>query len=674
MRGKAVAKTPKKLSANEEAFTIQEGLDKVRQNPSMYMGHLGSDMVYRAVKEPVDNSYDEAKAGRNSLIEVTLDLDNDLICVADKGPGIPVSFKTLKKGDKISILTAAFMELHAGGKFNDTSYKTSAGTHGVGVAAVNAISESLIVYSFVEFKKKKKIWSQEFSKGEFVGKEIPVVVKKVDSITAGMLQEKPAKYGTILRYKLDQTIVSEDARRGRKLPKKYTKAVPEVNKIATWLNTMSLINPGLHIRMTVINKKKTVTKDFLNKKDLAWVAKDLAERMELDAIGKPFTYKSDFISCTMIWTDSPDIDQFQTFVNTSPTIDGGYHVKGLLDALAQALKPYNAAQGKSKKNGFSTNDLQIGLIGLFDWCMHGAQYTSQVKDKLASKVDSEVYKELLPHIEEFFKKNSKVAKNIIKRAQALAKGRDDLSATIKSMASVKKKNKGNALPEFLAAAPNAKPHERELIVVEGDSAGGTATNARNPSYQEVMKAGGKPLNGLKASLAKVLSHKEVQGMLVSIGADIKTLDPKKDNPVLSTDKLRVGNILFLADADPDGFHINVLFLAVIYRLLPDMMREGRVFVVNAPLYNVIHKGKHYGGMTFDECRAAAPKEVKSGSIIRAKGWGEVNEDILEAIAFNPETRRLIRINPFASAESEQNFRNIVAENAIHRRRLLGLED
>lgn len=670
-----MAKTPKKLSANEEAFTIQEGLDKVRFNPTMYMGQLGADMVYRAIKEPVDNSYDEAKAGRNKHIEVTLNLDTDQICIADKGPGIPVSFKKLKKGGKISILTAAFTELHAGGKFNDTSYKTSAGTHGVGVSAVNAISDELVVYSFVEYKKTKKIWTQQFAKGDFVGKEVPVVAKKVDDITKSMLSEKPAKYGTIMRFKLDQSIVSEDARRGKKLPKNYTKAEPNVANVEKWLHTMSLINPGLNIRITIITKKKATTKDFLNKKDLAWVAKDLAERMELDPIGKPFTYKSDYISCTMIWTDSPDIDQFQTFVNTSPTVDGGYHVKGLLDALAQALKPYNGAvKGKAKKSGFSTADLQIGLIGLFDWCMHGAQYTSQVKDKLASKVDSEVYKEILPHIEEYFKKNVKVAKNIIKRAQALAKGREDLSATIKSMASVKKKNKGNALPEFLAAAPNAKPHDRELVVVEGDSAGGTATNARNPEYQEVMKAGGKPLNGLKASLAKVLSHKEVQGLLVSIGADIKTLDPKKENPVLSTDKLRVGNVLFLADADPDGFHINVLFLAVIYRLLPDLMREGRVWVVNAPLYNVIHKGKHYGGMTFDECRAAAPKEVKSGSIIRAKGWGEVNEDILEAIAFNPETRRLIRINPFANAESEQYFRNIVAENAIYRRRLLGLED
>lgn len=669
-----MAKTPKKLSANEEAFTIQEGLDKVRFAPTMYMGQLGSDMVYRAVKEPVDNCYDEAKAGRNKLIEVTLNLDTDNICIADKGPGIPVSFKKLKKGGKISILTAAFMELHAGGKFNDISYKTSAGTHGVGISAVNAISEALVVYTFVDYKNSKKIWTQSFAKGDFVGKEVPEIAKKVDAETASMLTEKPNKYGTVMRFKLDQTIISEDARRGKKLPKGYVKAEPDVQKIATWLNTMSLINPGLLIRMTVIKKKKAVTKEFLNKKDLAWVAKDLAERMELEPIGKPFTYKSDFISCTMVWTDSPDTDQFQTFVNTSPTVDGGYHVKGLLDALAQALKPFNVAQGKSKKNGFSTSDLQIGLIGLFDWCMHGAQYTSQVKDKLASKVDAEVYKELLPDLEEYFKKNSKVAKNIIKRAQALAKGREDLSATIKSMASVKKMNKGNALPEFLAASPKAKPHERELVVVEGDSAGGTATNARNPHYQEVMKAGGKPLNGLKASLAKVLLHKEVQGLLVSIGADIRTLDPKKENPILSTDKLRIGNLLFLADADPDGYHINVLFLAVIYRLLPDLMREGRVFVVDAPLYNVIHKGKHYGGMTFEECRANAPKEVKSGSIIRAKGWGEVNADVLEAIAFNPETRRLIRINPFVSAEAEQSFRNIVAENAIHRRRLLGLED
>ncbi|MEG0374171.1 MAG: hypothetical protein RR672_00940 [Raoultibacter sp.] len=218
------------------------------------------------------------------------------------------------------------------------------------------------------------------------------------------------------------------------------------------------------------------------------------------------------------------------------------------------------------------------------------------------------------------------------------------------------------------------PVHHNFVLGNGVVVHNTAKHARNPDHQEVMLAGGKPLNGLKASLADVLKHKEVQGMLVSVGADLRSLDPKAEAPKLSTKNLRIGNLLFLMDADPDGFHIATLFLGVIYRLLPDLMKEGRVWIVDAPLYNVMHKGIHYGGMSFDECRAKAPAAVKDKEIVRAKGWGEVEPEVLEAIAFNPKTRRLIRVNPFTSVEQERFFRGVLAEDAVHRRRLLGLED
>jgi len=217
------------------------------------------------------------------------------------------------------------------------------------------------------------------------------------------------------------------------------------------------------------------------------------------------------------------------------------------------------------------------------------------------------------------------------------------------------------------------PVHHNFVLGNGVVVHNTAQDARNPDYQEVMLAGGKPLNGLKAPLADVLKHKEVQGLLVSLGADLKSLDPKAEAPILSTKNLRVGNLLLLMDADADGFHIATLFLGVIYRLLPDMLREGRVWIIDAPLYNVVHNGKHYGGMSFEECREKAPSSVKDKDIVRAKGWGEVEPDVLEAIAFDPKTRHVIRVNPFASVEQERFFRGVVAEDAVHRRRLLGLE-
>lgn len=666
----------KKKSASQDGFVIAENLDGVRLNPSMYLGNLGADMAYRCVKEPVDNAYDEAVAGRNKLIEVIIDYDADIVVVADAAGGIPTDMKTLKDGKtKISIMTAAFTRTHAGGKFNDKAYKTSAGTHGVGVAAVNAVSEQMRVWTTY----KNSLHFQSYSKGEITSKgPHPIKVKSVDKDVAALLTMPVKKYGTIVAYTLDQTVVSEDSRRGKALPKSYRHAYPDAKQIAEWLKNMAMLNPGLHIKLSLVKKKKRKDFAFVNKKDLAWVPKMMCEKHEFGTIGKPMVFKNDNISCSIVWTDHPDTDYFLSFVNTSPTIDGGWHVTGFVAALLAAIKPYMAEKrgkkAKSKSLGFSGSDLLIGCVGMFDWRMHGAAYTSQVKDKLASKVDREVYDMVFPAFEEYFKSNQRVAKAIIKRAQAMSKGREELAAVVKSLADVKKSAKGSTMPGTFAAAPKAKPHERELFIVEGDSAGGTAKNARDGLYQEVLPAGGKPLNALKASLAKVLGHEELQNLLVCAGADLKTLDPKAENPTISTEKLRVGNIIFLVDPDPDGGHIAVLFLTAIYRLMPNLYKEGRIWCVKAPLFAVVKDDKVYGGMTFEECRKAAPASVKDKEITRIKGWGEVNETYLEPIAFNPLTRQLIRINPFENAEQERWFRGVVAEDAVYRRRLLGLDD
>lgn len=245
-------------------------------------------------------------------------------------------------------------------------------------------------------------------------------------------------------------------------------------------------------------------------------------------------------------------------------------------------------------------------------------------------------------------------------------------STMKKMRvkSIRRKKLESPCPVYDATMPD----HHNFCLGNGVVVHNTAIDARNSDYQEVLPAGGKPLNALKAPLAKVLGHSEIQQMLTALGADVKTLDPKAENPTLSTAKLRTANVVLLVDPDPDGGHIAVLYLAAIYRLLPDMFKEGRVWCVEAPLYAVVHKGTLYGGMTFEECRKSAPSAVKDKDIVRIKGWGEIDETFLEPIAFNPETRKMIRINPFENADQERFFRGVVAEDAVYRRRLLGLEN
>lgn len=459
----------KKKSAKQEGFIIAENLEGVRLNPSLYLGELGDDMAFRIIKEEVDNSYDEAVAGRNSLIEVVIDHDSDFHIVADAAGGIPTDFVKLKGGKKETILTAAFTRTHAGGKFNSDAYKTSSGTHGIGVAAVNAVCDSLRVWSTYNGKLVK----QEFSRGEIVGDIDPKRVKSLDPDVAKRLAMPVKKYGTIIAGKIDQTVVSESSRRGKKLPKDYVHAHPPIARIREWLENVALLQPGLLIRLTVIKDKKKKTQEFLNKKGLGWIPKYMCDKSELSVMGKPLVFKSDYISMSVQWSDYADIDKFLSFVNTSPTVDGGWHQVGFTNALATALKPYMpAAKGKKRSLGFSTSDMLIGLVGMFDFRMHGARYTSQVKDKLASRVDKEVSDVLTPVMVEYFKANQRTAKAIIKRAIVMNKGREELAAVVKSMAEVKKTTRGSALPSSIAIADKAKPHEREFYLVEGDSAAG----------------------------------------------------------------------------------------------------------------------------------------------------------------------------------------------------------
>ena len=671
---------PKSADANQQSaedFDILEGLDGIRNNATMYMGELGENMAYRAIKEPVDNSYDEALAKRNKLIEVVLNLDSNFYIVADGAGGIPVEMKVLKDKTKISTLTAAFTRVHAGGKFNDKSYKVSAGTHGVGVAALNAVSEKLQVWT----RRSGVLYTQSFAKGEIVGSETPTKVKAIPPETAKYLVDDQKVYGTVIHYVLDQSVVSADAMRDkRKQAKNLTVAQPDPKKVATWLATMADLNPGLKIRLTLIRGKKTINREYLNKDTLEAYVKKLVAKSELGSFGKPLVFKTDYITVACQWTTHELDDRFETFVNNSPTADGGTHVRGFLDALADSIRPYEgandrkAAKGSGRKTAqYDRKDLLTGLLGAFDWRMHGAQYSSQVKDKLTSNVTQEVYTALKPVFDEYFASNKTVAKTILMRARELNKGREALAKTMRSLGDAKRAGSGS-LPAELTQSKCKDPTKVELYTVEGDSASGSCKDARNPDYQEIFKCKGKPVNALTATIDKVLGNAVIQGLIASIGLDLKTLDVKEASPKFDCTKLRIGKLLLCSDADHDGFHINALILAFIYRFAPDMFKRGMIYIVDAPLYNVIYKGKHYGAPTLNEVLEKTPKGVTASMVQRAKGWGEVSPELLSIIAFDPNVRKLIKLDPFESVESERWFRRLVGDDASARRQLLGMSE
>lgn len=648
---------------NEDNIKVLEGLDKVRYNAAMYMGNLGDSMVYRMVKEAVDNFGDEYQAGRNTGGVVGFSLESNRYVIADFAQGIPVGTKKVN-GKSVSTLTVVMTELHAGGKFDDKAYKTSGGTHGVGISATNALSSEFRVWT-----RRDGVWYfQEFAAG-LAKHDVKKLGDKANEIFKRnpFLKQWAKKLGTVIEFIPDQTCVSEDASRTKKVAK-LTTAKLDWKFAGTWLKNLAMLNPGLEITYFDIDKDRSKT--FLNKKGLSQLVLDMVAEHELEPISsKMLEFDTDYLKFSVIWTNHCDVDYFKSFVNSSPTIDHGTHVKGFRDALMAALKPIMPSRGMKD---FKVDDLFIGAVGVFNWKMNSAQFSGQVKDKLVSKIDSEVYDLCAKSLAEFFDKNKKLGKDIVRRAATAGELRQQLQKVMKSMSDVKK-NSRNMLPASLFEAPDCKPMERELYIVEGDSAGGTAKDARNRN-QEVLKLSGKIPNALGTPLYKLLPNERIQDLIISMGADPKSLDPKADNPVFNCDNLRVQTVCLLADADPDGFHINTLLIAFFWRLFPDIIKQGRLYVIDAPLYNALYKGKHYGAMTAEECFALMAKDnVPRQQMFRAKGWGEVPAQILDIIAFNESTRKLIRVTEEKGRERLAFYRSFIAEDPSSRRKLLGLK-
>ena len=542
---------------NADSIKVLGGMEAVRKRPAMYIGSTGDLGLHHLVYEVVDNSVDEALAGFATKIEVTIHLDNS-ITVTDDGRGIPVDDMVID-GEKISAAQVVMTTLHAGGKFDSSTYKVSGGLHGVGVSCVNALSEELDL----EIWREGATWEQTYSKGEPTSK-----MKK-----AGAAKRR----GTKVHFLPDRSI--------------FTATEYNYDTLAQRLRELAFLNKGLLITLT--DERATDAKtgepkhgEFKYNGGIAEFIKHLNRGKQL-LHDKPIYMEAERSGVAMEiglqYNDGYSESVF-SFANNINTIDGGTHLSGFRMALTRTINYAGQQMGlfKDVKENLTGDDVREGLVAVISVKLSQPQFEGQTKGKLNSDIAGVVQAFINERLGAFFEQNSTVARKIINKAVDAARARE---AARKARDLTRRKGAldSGGLPGKLADCSERDPNRCELFLVEGESAGGTAKQGRDRRFQAILPLKGKILNVEKARYDKMLAHEEIRAMITALGTGIA-----KDD--FDPTKVRYGKIILMTDADVDGSHIRTLLLTFFFRHMQELIKRGNVFIAQPPLYS-IKKGK-----------------------------------------------------------------------------------
>lgn len=608
---------------------VLEGLEAVRKRPGMYIGSTGIRGLHHLVWEVVDNSIDEFLAGYGNTITVSMNKD-DIITVEDQGRGIPAD---IHKDTGLPAAQVVMTTLHAGGKFNNNSYKVSGGLHGVGISLVNALSEWLELTTCVNGVEYQQIYKKGIPVTEFkkIGRTANNGTKISFKPDTEIFEVTEFKYETLTHRLQESAFLNKelsfiliDNRGEKKREEKYQ------------------YDGGIKAFIEYLNKNRTV----------------LSEQI----IYNEDTVDDNYIEIGIQYNDGYN-ERILSYANNISTVDGGYHVTGFKTALTKAINNFAKNNNLTKKEqSLNGNDVREGITAIINVKLPDPQFEGQTKSKLGNSelrsiVESSVYEYLSLYLDA----NPEIGKAVVDKALQAVRARN-ASKKARELTRRKGALSSNSLPGKLSDCASRKPEDSEIFMVEGDSAGGSAKQGRNRHFQAILPLKGKILNVERARLDKILNNNEVATIITALGTGI--------GEEFDIGKLRYHKVIIMTDADVDGAHIATLILTLFYRYMPELIENGHVYLAQPPLYKVSWK-KNEEYLFNDNALGKLKNKLKSGfSIQRYKGLGEMNPRQLWNTTMDPETRKLLKIEIDDDIEADEIFTHLMGSNASLRKEFI----